>query len=166
MSVVRVRIEIAAAPEQVFATVMDPYRLADWVTIHRSLSRVSSDPLAPGATMDQVLHMHGVSFKVHWRLASVHPPLTAEWEGRGPAHSRARIRYEIGGDQKGPTTFDYTNEFSAPGGMLGRVASRVMVGAASEREAHHSLARLKRLSNPHTDATRQVDTVPRWVPTS
>ncbi len=145
VSIVHVRIEIAAPLELVFATVMDPYRLADWVTIHRSLSRVSADPLAPGATMDQVLHMHGVSFKVHWKLASVRAPNVAQWEGRGPAHSRARISYELDGEHDGPTTFDYVNEFSAPGGMLGRVASRVMVGYASEREAHHSLARLKAL---------------------
>ncbi|MGO9752472.1 MAG: SRPBCC family protein [Solirubrobacteraceae bacterium] len=139
------RIEIAAPPEFVFATVMDPYRLADWVTIHRSLGKVSADPLVAGAMMDQVLHMHGVSFKVHWRLSSVHAPLVAEWDGRGPAYSRARIIYGLSGDPAGPTTFDYTNEFSAPGGMLGRVASRMVVGAASEREANHSLARLKTL---------------------
>lgn len=151
MSVVQVRIEIAAPPELVFATVMDPYRLADWVTIHRSLSNVSADPLAPGALMDQVLHMHGVSFKVHWRLASVRAPFAAQWDGRGPAHSRARILYGLSGNPNGSTTFDYTNDFSAPGGMLGRVASRVMVGAASEREAHHSLARLKTLIEHGTD---------------
>ncbi len=159
MSVVHVRIEIAAAPEFVFATVMDPYRLADWVTIHRSLSNVSTDPLATGAMMDQVLHMHGVSFKVHWRLASVRAPCAAEWDGRGPAHSRARILYGLSGAPAGPTTFDYTNEFSAPGGMLGRVASRVMVGPASEREANHSLARLKALiestPNPREGQQRQ-----------
>ena len=41
--------------------------------------------------------------------------------------------------------FEYTNEFTAPGGRLGNVASRVLVGAASEREARNSLARLKAL---------------------
>lgn len=153
MSVVHVRIEIAAAPEFVFATVMDPYRLTEWVTIHRSLANVSANPLAPGAMMDQVLHMHGVSFKVHWRLASVRAPFAAEWDGRGPAYSRARILYGLSGAPEGPTTFDYTNEFSTPGGRLGRVASRVMVGAASEREAHYSLARLKMLIESTTQRT-------------
>ena len=41
--------------------------------------------------------------------------------------------------------FEYTNEFTPPGGMLGNVASRVIVGAASEREAQNSLRALKRL---------------------
>ena len=45
----------------------------------------------------------------------------------------------------GPTLFEYINEFEVPGGRLGNVASRVIVGAASEREAKSSLARLKQL---------------------
>jgi hypothetical protein len=55
------------------------------------------------------------------------------------------IRYHLSEDGDGTTTFDYTNEFKAPGGALGNVASRVIVGGLSEREAHNSLARLKRL---------------------
>jgi uncharacterized protein YndB with AHSA1/START domain len=145
MSVVHARIEIAAPPQRVFDVVMNPRRLADWVTIHRSLGPVSADPTVPGATMDQVLHMHGVSFRVHWRLVSVRAPFEAEWEGRGPAHSTARIHYGLSGDPGGPTTFDYTNDFGTPGGKLGRLASRVVVGGVSEREARHSLARLKAL---------------------
>ena len=44
-----------------------------------------------------------------------------------------------------PPRFEYTNEFTVPGGRLGSVASRVIVGAASEREASNSLSRLKAL---------------------
>jgi len=124
---------------------MDPGRLKDWVTIHRALKDVSGQPLRQGATMEQVLHMRGISFTVHWTLEQVDPPNHAEWEGRGPAHSRARIGYELNGDEDGPTTFDYTNEFTPPGGRLGGVASKVIVGAASEREATRSLMQLKRL---------------------
>ena len=145
MSVVHETIEIAAPPQAVFDTIMDPKRLGDWVTIHRSVSDVSPDPSAKGARMNQVLHMRGVSFHVHWELVSVQPPFEAEWMGRGPAHSSARIHYKLSGKDEGPTTFDYINEFGAPGGALGRIASRVVVGAASEHEARQSLARLKAL---------------------
>jgi hypothetical protein len=69
----------------------------------------------------------------------------AEWTGRGPAHSRARIRYELSSDDDGSTDFEYFNEFTPPGGRLGVVASRVIVGAASEREADRSLQKLKAL---------------------
>ena len=145
MSTVHVTTEIAAPIERVWEVVMDPSRLKDWVTIHRSVREVSANPLRKGATMEQTLHMRGVSFRVHWTLVEMNAPTHAEWEGRGPAHSRALIRYELSDDGDGRTVFDYINEFTPPGGRLGSVASRVIVGAASEREANNSLARLKAL---------------------
>lgn len=151
MSSVHVSIDIDAAPKDIWDTVMDPDRLSDWVTIHRSVSNVSSDPDSEGAKMDQVLCMRGMKFKVHWTLAKASAPNEALWEGHGPAGSKASIRYRLSGngdddrDGDGPTTFEYTNDFSAPGGPLGSVASRIFVGGASEREAKQSLSRLKAL---------------------
>ncbi len=145
MSSVHSQITINAPVEKVWETVLDPYRFKDWVTIHRSVSGVSSQPLRKGSTMDQVLHMRGVSFRVHWTVVDITPPHSVEWEGRGPAHSKARTRYELKSNGDGVTEFDYTNEFSTPGGRLGSMASRFVVGAAAEREAHNSLARLKKL---------------------
>ena len=124
---------------------MDPDQLGNWVTIHRAVDSVSARPLQTGATMRQTLRMHGVSFHVNWTLENVTAPHEADWEGRGPAGSRAVICYRLAGQDGGPTVFDYTNEFTAPGGRLGHVASRVIVGAASEREARTSLQRLKAL---------------------
>ena len=124
---------------------MDPSRLKDWVTIHRAVSDVSSNPLRKGSSMEQMLHLRGVTFRVHWTLIDVNTPNHAEWEGQGPAHSQARIRYELSADGDDATVFDYTNEFTAPGGRLGSAASKVIVGGASEREASNSLQRLKAL---------------------
>jgi uncharacterized protein YndB with AHSA1/START domain len=145
MSIVHTKIRINVPMERVWETVMDPNRLEDWVTIHRSVKDVSENPLRKGSTMEQVLHMRGVSFRVHWTVVDVSAPHVAEWEGRGPAHSRARIRYELTGEDDGQTVFEYVNEFTVPGGRLGGVASRVIVGGASEREANGSLQRLKAL---------------------
>jgi len=145
VSVVRETIEINASPEVVFDTIMDPERLKEWVTIHRSVKVPRDQKLEAGARMDQVLHMRGVSFTVHWELESIRRPSSAEWIGRGPAMSKASIRYRLSGPPEGPTQFEYSNEFSTPGGALGAVASRVVVGHASEREAHATLAKLKQL---------------------
>jgi uncharacterized protein YndB with AHSA1/START domain len=144
MSAVNVKTEIQAPIAEVWKVVMDPDRLKDWVTIHRAVKNVSANPLVEGSTMDQVLSMRGVSFRVSWTVSELEEPHLVRWEGRGPAHSRAAIRYELSphGDS---TVFEYTNEFNPPGGRLGGVASRVIVGAASEREAKGSLARLKAL---------------------
>jgi uncharacterized protein YndB with AHSA1/START domain len=145
MSTVNVSTRIQAPIERVWDTVMDPHRLKDWVTIHRGVSDVSSQPLARGSSMDQVLCLRGVNFHVHWTLVDVTSPSHAQWEGKGPAHSHAVIRYDLRDEGDGTTTFQYTNEFHAPGGVLGTMASRVIVGGVSEREAHSSLARLKTL---------------------
>jgi uncharacterized protein YndB with AHSA1/START domain len=145
MSHVHVTTRIEAPIEKVFETVMDPHRLGEWVTIHRSVSDVSEKPLKKGSTMQQTMRMRGLSFNVNWTLVDLEPPSQAEWDGRGPAHSRARIRYELTADGDGATEFEYFNDFSPPGGHLGNVASRLIIGAASEREAHLSLQRLKAL---------------------
>lgn len=145
MSTVQAEILIAAPIEQVWDTIMDPRRLGDWVTIHKSVENFPRTPLRQGATMDQAMSVRGITFRVHWRLAAVDAPRHARWEGGGPAHSDALIRYELSTDEPGRTRFRYTNEFHPPGGRLGGVASRFIVGATSEREAHNSLSRLKSL---------------------
>jgi uncharacterized protein YndB with AHSA1/START domain len=145
MSTVHVSTRIHAPIDRVWEIVMDPDRFKDWVTIHRGVADVSSHPLHTGSTLRQTLSLRGVNFHVNWKLVDVDEPHRAEWDGHGPAHSRALIRYNLSEDGDGTTTFDYTNEFHAPGGALGNVASRVIVGGVSEREAHNSLARLKKL---------------------
>jgi uncharacterized protein YndB with AHSA1/START domain len=145
MSTVQAEIEINAPIETVWDTIMDPNRLGDWVTIHQSVKDVADLPLREGATMNQAMHVRGLTFRVHWTLVSVKPPHEAQWEGGGPAHSHAIIRYELSSNENGRTKFRYTNEFHPPGGRLGNVAGRMIVGATSEREAHNSLSKLKAL---------------------
>ena len=150
MSVVHVKTVIQAPVERVWDTVMNPQRLREWVTIHRELKSATDGPAHTGSTMEQVLILRGVHFTVKWQLARCDAPTDAEWAGKGPAGSRALTRYHLTA-QDGGTCFEYTNEFSAPGGMLGNVASRVLVGGVSEREAQASLVRLKSLLESGTD---------------
>jgi uncharacterized protein YndB with AHSA1/START domain len=137
-------VDIDAPPEEVFRTVLDPNRLGDWVTIHRRVNEADDGPPRKGFQMQQTLSLHGAHFKVRWTLTDVKEPERATWEGRGPAHSYARTSYRLTA-VNGGTRFDYENEFHAPGGLLGAAAARALVGGASEREAHRTLERLKRL---------------------
>lgn len=145
MSIVHGQIQIDEPVERVWEVVMDPTRLHEWVSIHRSLESFSPGPPRKASTMEQTLRIRGVTFRVQWTLVDVDPPSLAEWEGKGPARSRARTRYELSRDGTDRTLFDYTTEFTTPGGRLGVAASRVIVGGTSEREAHTSLERLKAL---------------------
>lgn len=124
---------------------MDPTRLGDWVTIHRRLLYSDEGTVRVGYRMDQQIHMRGVSLEVHWRLIECVSGKRAVWEGRGPARSHARTEYRLDATRKDTTRFDYRNEFRAPLGPLGALASRALVGGMPEREATRTLDRLRAL---------------------
>jgi uncharacterized protein YndB with AHSA1/START domain len=145
LSRVTASIDIDAPPEKVWDVVMDPQRLAEWVTIHRDLEEVSDRPLKDGSTLKQKLHLRGVNFHVKWTVAESREPELAVWDGRGPARSKAHTSYRLEPNGDGGTRFDYENEFKPPLGPLGSVASRALVGGLPKREADHTLRKLKAL---------------------
>jgi uncharacterized protein YndB with AHSA1/START domain len=141
---VRQSIVIAAPPERVWELVMDPARLGDWVTTHDGIERAPEGRLASGSSFTQRLKLSGAPFKVQWTVRECDAPRLARWEGSGPGGSKAFVSYDLS-ERDGGTRFDYENRFELPGGMLGRLASRVLAAAGSEREAHRSLENLKRV---------------------
>lgn len=142
VSAVTVTRDLPAARQVVWDLIMDPHRLQDWVTIHRRLERADDGAPREGFTLSQRMAIRGAPFNVTWKMVEVDPPWRARWEGAGPARSTARIVYELEAKEDELTTFTYTNEFSAPGGLMGRVASGVLVGGVPEAEANKSLDRL------------------------
>ena len=145
MSEVTTQIDIDVPPEEVWDFIMDTSCLDDWVTIHRKLGDVSDRELKPGSTVEQTMCLRGVNFKVHWEVKQYDRPNEAVWEGRGPARSKALIRDKLEPNGNGGTRFTYTNEFHPPGGPLGAVASRVVIGGVPQREADASLQQLKQI---------------------
>jgi uncharacterized protein YndB with AHSA1/START domain len=142
MSLVTASTRIAVPPRDVWNLVMNPAHLGQWVTIHRRLLHADDGPPRVGYTMDQQIHMRGVSLDVHWQLAVCRPNELAVWKGRGPARARALSEYVLTEDDGG-TRFDYRNEFRAPLGPVGAVVGRALVGGMPEREANRTLARLR-----------------------
>jgi carbon monoxide dehydrogenase subunit G len=144
VTAVTATIDIAVPPQRVWDVIMDPEHFDDWVTIHRKLGHVDDGDLRPGFRVEQTLCLHRANFKVKWSLAELDAPHHAVWEGKGPAGSHARIVDKLtplnGGQE---TRFDYVNEYSQPGGFLGRMAGRVLVAGSAERDATRSLERLK-----------------------
>ena len=145
MTLVTASIDIDAPPQKVFSTVLDPARLNEWVTIHRRVNAADDGRPHEGYEMEQTLCLRGANFKVKWKLTEFEPDKRATWEGRGPAHSYARTAYRLTDRDGDGTHFEYENEFKAPGGFLGKAASRVIVGGVPQREATQSLQQLKAL---------------------
>lgn len=127
---------------------MDPDRLAEWVTIHRRLRHADGGAPRVGYRMEQQVHLRGVSLDVHWKLVECVPNRRAVWDGRGPARSRARTEYVLIPERDGQAThFRYHNEFRAPLGPIGAIATNALVGGMPEREAHRTLQQLSELMN-------------------
>jgi uncharacterized membrane protein len=145
VTLVKASIDIEAPREKVYDLALDPARLKEWVTIHRRVNSRDDGTPHEGYAMNQTLCLRGANFKVKWTLTDAERPGRATWEGRGPAHSYARTSYELHELDGDRTRFQYENEFKAPGGFLGAAASRMLIGGVPEREARHSLERLKAL---------------------
>lgn len=139
-------IEIDAPVEEVWRVALDPDRLGDWVTIHRGIDEhtVDGQP-AKGDTMVQRLSLRGAPLKVTWELVDVDAPHHAQWNGRGPARSKAETEYRLTELDGGRTKFDYRNQFKPPLGPLGGVAAKALVGGYPAEAATQSLKKLKAL---------------------
>jgi uncharacterized protein YndB with AHSA1/START domain len=140
---VRESIVIAAPPERVWATVMDPTLLERWVTTHDSIDSAAGQ-VGKGDSFTQRLRLAGKSFDVEWTVEEADAPRLARWRGDGPAGSTAQVVYRLESEDGG-TRFDYENEFALPGGALGKVAGGLLSAAPGRREARRSLDRLRAL---------------------
>ncbi len=141
---VSAEIEIDAAPEEVYEVMMDPGRLGEWVTIHREVSGAPDPPLSEGDSFEQKMALAGKGFKVNWTVTKADPPNAANWEGKGPAGSGARVAYRIEPAGDG-SKVRYENEFDFPAGFLGSLAGRLLVNSPAKKEAEKTLAQLKDL---------------------
>ena len=135
-------IDIAATPARIYEVIMDPACLERWVTIHADLVEAPDGQLEEGSKLTQRLELAGRGFTVHWKVVENSPARRVEWEGSGPMHSHAGVTYELTPNGDGGTRFTYTNEFSLPGGPLGRVAGSV-VRRVTAGELDKSLDRLR-----------------------
>jgi carbon monoxide dehydrogenase subunit G len=136
-------IDIAATPETLYEVIMNPRCLQEWVTIHAALEDAPKGALREGSKLTQQLELAGRPFTVRWTVVENNPARRVVWEGRGPMRSHAGVTYDLKPHTTG-TRFTYTNEFSLPGGPLGRFAEPV-VRRVTAGELDRSLDRLKAL---------------------
>ena len=141
---VETTIDLPAPPDEVFAVVMNPHCLEEWVTAHDAVKDVPEGPLAEGSTFRQKLKVAGVTFGVTWKVTEIDEPRLAVWEGKGPAGSKAHCRYELVSDDGG-TRFHYLNEFELPGGKLAAAAGKAIGEDRGRAEAEKSLENLREL---------------------
>jgi carbon monoxide dehydrogenase subunit G len=140
---VETTLEIAAPPEEVFDLLMDPRRLGEWVTAHRSVRAVPDGPLRKGSSFTQRLRLARVEFNVEWKLVRIERPTLAEWSGDGPRGTGAHVIYRLEPNGDG-TTFHYLNELKLPGGPAG-IAAGKLASKPAEQAMKHSLKKLQKV---------------------
>ena len=140
------QITLPASPEEVWALLMDPNCLGEWVSVHRRLDDDLPElPLTEGDSFRQKLGVGPAGFWVEWCVAEARAPELARWTGEGPGGSTAKVTYRLSPDGDGGTHFDYHNDFDPPGGLMGKAAKRAVNAAAGQREARRSMKRLREL---------------------
>src|SRR3954468_17983936 len=122
-------IHIDAEPAAVYAKLMDPDCLGQWVTIQDELLKAPSGDLKQGDELVQRCKVAGQKFKLSWRVDHADPPHKTVWTGKGPFGSKAKVTYNRAGTDAGPR-FTYTTECSLPGGPIGKIAGRAVLGAS------------------------------------
>jgi len=144
MSKLEREIHIDASPEDVYDTLTDPHCLGEWVTVQDELEEAPSGPVEEGDTLVQRMKVAGQKFRIKWHVDEADRPSRVVWTGKGPMGTEARATYEIKTNGGSGVTFSYINEYDLPGGPVGKLAGRAIVGA-SGGEADRSLERLKKL---------------------
>lgn len=139
MDPVDVTVELSAPPSAVFAFLLDMERTPEWVTICRAVLSVDPGRPEPGWRCKQRYALKGAPFTVSWKLDSLEENRHISWSGKGPARSKASIEQDLTPLDDGGTRLRYRNAFETPGGVLGAVASRALMGDTAEQEAIRSL---------------------------
>ena len=144
MSKLEREIHIDASPEAVYDKLTDPNCLGEWVSVHDGIVEAPPGNVEKGDTIVQRMKVAGKKFCITWHVDEADRPGRVVWTGKGPMGSKARATYEISKNGGAGSTFSYVNEYDLPGGPIGKLAGRAVVGASGS-EADRSLEKLKEL---------------------
>ena len=144
MSKLEREIQIDASPEDVYDKLTDPNCLGEWVSVHDGIEAAPPGNVEQGDTLIQRMKVAGRRFRITWHVDEAQRPSRVVWTGKGPMGSRSRATYLISTNGGDGSTFNYVNEYHLPGGPVGKLAARAVIGA-SGGEADRSLAKLKQL---------------------
>lgn len=119
MAVARGSIEIAASQDKVWATISDPARFEEWLTMHTKWKQEPPATLTKGATFSEVLTIMGMANTIDFTVSEHDAPRFTKFSGTGMAGAQISfsLTVEATGDDASVATVD--TEF----------VSQIMVGA-------------------------------------
>ena len=135
-------VEIAAAPERVWATFADPGSYERWLTIHTKWKGDVPETFSEGATVDQVVTMLGMANTISWTVQEFDAPSKLTISGTGMAGVRSTFTLSVTPDGNGGSTASIAAVFEGQM-VVGALGKAVAKDAQANLE--QSLARLSEL---------------------
>lgn len=136
-------IEIQARPEDVFEELVNWLELSRWSTVtveHRGPDRATRT----GEEFEQKIRVAGIPLQTQWRVVDLDPPRLVAYDVTATGGGRMTMRQRVV-PVDGGSRMELDLDYDLPGGFLGEALDRAFVERRNEREAEHSLQRLKDL---------------------
>jgi uncharacterized protein YndB with AHSA1/START domain len=93
--------DLAASPDAVWATVVDPRTWDKWFTVHERWMEEPAEQLTQGAKLPAKIVMLGMANKIEWNIETVDAPNTLTLSGTGMAGVKAQFTFTLVPDGTG-----------------------------------------------------------------
>jgi carbon monoxide dehydrogenase subunit G len=141
MASVTATVEFAALPEKVWATMSDPNRYEEWLTIHQSWRGEIPAELTVGTKLTEIVSVMGMANKIEWTVEVYEPPSTVKISGTGMAGVQVSFTLSVSPTESGSRAAieaEFTGQMVV--GAIGAAVEK-----QSKKELDASLAKLAEL---------------------
>lgn len=141
MAQVTATVEFPAPPEKVWATMSDPRRYEEWLTIHQGWRSELPEELSVGTRLTEIVTVMGMANKIEWTVEQYEPPSTVKISGTGMAGVQVSFTLSVepsGAGSKASIDAEFTGAM-----VVGAIGAAV--AKESKKELDKSLAKLAEL---------------------
>jgi uncharacterized protein YndB with AHSA1/START domain len=141
MAEVTATVEFPASPEKVWATMSDPNRYEEWLTIHQGWRGEIPAELSVGTRLTEIVSVMGMANKIEWTVEEYEPPSKVKISGTGMAGVQVSFTLSVSPTAAGSRAA-IAAEFT---GQMVTGAIGAAVEKQSKKELDASLAKLAEL---------------------
>jgi uncharacterized protein YndB with AHSA1/START domain len=141
MAEVTATVEFPASPEKVWATMSDPNRYEEWLTIHQGWRGEIPSELTVGTKLTEIVSVMGMANKIEWTVDEYQPPSRVKISGTGMAGVQVSFTLSVAPTDSGSRAAiaaEFTGQMVA--GAIGAAVEK-----QSKKELDASLAKLAEL---------------------
>ncbi|MCX6023541.1 MAG: SRPBCC family protein [Chloroflexi bacterium] len=136
---------VAAPPERVFAMLVEPEMAARHLPSVVAVRNRTPGPIGVGSRWVQVMRLAGRQVDAQVQVVAFEPPAVCAIDMTAPPGPRFHIALRVTPQGAG-TLVRQTFEYEVPGGLLGALASRLVIERLLNEEIAQNLAILKRVA--------------------